>query len=92
MGIKINLILVAIAITYTIFPRVIGFLGMGLASRFGCEFRGALTVCPDQAFLGELLTNMIAFHGLGLVTIPSGAIVSAILLIILILQLIKESF
>jgi hypothetical protein len=91
MAIKINLILLAIAIIYTIFPLLIAFLGVGLASLFGCETQGAVIVCESQPFLGELFTNMTVFHWFALFTLPSGAIVSGILLMTLLLQLIKKA-
>ncbi|MEB3277701.1 MAG: hypothetical protein VKK42_02115 [Lyngbya sp.] len=91
MTIQINLIFLAIAIIYMIFPLLIAFLGVGLASLFGCESQGAMIICPDQPFLGQLFTNMTIFHWLGLITIPSGGMISVILLIMLLLQFLKKS-
>ncbi|WP_413165059.1 hypothetical protein ACL6C3_02500 [Capilliphycus salinus ALCB114379] len=90
MAIKNNLILLAIALSYTIFPLLIAFLGVALAALFGCESRGGFIVCADQPFLGQLLTNMTIFHWLGLITVPSGGIISGVLLIMLLIQYIKK--
>ncbi|HIK05568.1 MAG TPA: hypothetical protein IGS40_12795 [Trichormus sp. M33_DOE_039] len=71
-----QLVLLGVCILYGISPLVIGWIGLILIQRFGCQNEigvGISYKCPDNPQMGELVTGMI-FIGAwgGIITIPSG--------------------
>lgn len=88
MWVKINVVLIGITLVYTIAPLAIAFLGVALASWFGCESAGMEIYCPGNIGLGQLLTTMGMMHWFALFTLPSGALIAIILSVALGVQLI----
>ena len=86
--------LIAGCILYGILPLALTFAGFPLGLLFGCEPGGAGIItftCPQQPWLGNILTFMAFAHGLAIFTIPSALVGTVGLVITLVQRRLKKS-
>ncbi|MDJ0733849.1 MAG: hypothetical protein QNJ47_07140 [Nostocaceae cyanobacterium] len=76
--------LIGICILFGISPLLLAFTGLQLAKFFGCESATITFTCPQQPWLGNVLSFMVFAHWLAFLTIPSAAVGTVGLLITLV--------
>ncbi|APB34848.1 hypothetical protein GlitD10_2511 [Gloeomargarita lithophora Alchichica-D10] len=90
-SLKIHAWLVGIAFLYTVFPILIALLGVGLARLFNCSSVGLEYQCSIPG-LGDLITLMVFAHWLGLLTLPTGGLLTIIGVLSLLGRLVGRLF
>lgn len=79
MSFKLHIILLGIAIFYTVSPIFLALIGFSVAHVLGCEPQESGFVCEGRPFLSELFSAMMFIHWFGLITVPTGGIASIVL-------------
>ncbi|NEP03284.1 MAG: hypothetical protein F6K58_32530 [Symploca sp. SIO2E9] len=68
----VKVFLLGICVFYGISPLLLAWGGLSLAKLFHCQASSITFQCPDQPWLGNLITWMTFAHWGALFTIPSG--------------------
>jgi len=82
--------LIGICILYGIIPILITYGGLYLANLLGCKADVIIYTCPQQPWLGDVISYMAFSYWLFFLTFPS-AFISTLLLIIRLVQRLKSS-
>jgi len=79
MSLKLHIILLGIALVYTVSPILLAVVAYSLAHLLGCEPKESGFVCEGRPFLSELFSALSVIHWFGLITVPTGGIASIVL-------------
>jgi hypothetical protein len=76
LAISWKIILLAVCLLYSVSPFIIGYIGLILAERFGCQAESGISYkCPEHPSMGEMVTVMVFIGAWGaIITIPSGVL------------------